>query len=319
MTFAQCVRMALFVSAASAAGIAPGAAQSGLPPITVAGPPNDAAGEMLYAADMGFFDKAGLNVRVTPVNSTGTLSSAVASGAVDIGCLTVPIIALARERKIPLVIIAPASMYSSANPTSALVALKSSTIYKAADLNGKTVAVRNLTNMSYYGALLWIAKNGGDAKSVHFVELPDSEDAAALERGRIDAASITEPDLSEALAGNAKVVAPVYDAIAPRFLVGVYFTSEAYAKAHPAVVRAFADVMAQTALWASQNHERSAQILEKYRGAPMLAGVPRVVYGDRLRSAEVQPLLDVLLKYGALKNAQRAQDLFALEVTAGRP
>jgi NitT/TauT family transport system substrate-binding protein len=297
--------------AAGLAGRSPGQAPA---VVTVAGPPNDSSGEMFYAADMGFFEKAGLHVQVTAQNGTGTLSSAVASGAVDIGSLTVPIVALARERGIPLVIIAPANVYNSATPTSGLVTLNSSTLRTAAGLSGKTVAVREITNMSYYGASVWIDKNGGDSKAVHFVEIPDSEDLAAMKQGRIDAASITEPDLAQALAGDARMMAPVYDAIAPRFLVGVYFTSEAYATAHPDVVRKFAQVIAETGAWANKNRDQSAAILARYTKNPMLPGIPRVTYGDVLRTSQVQPLLDVLVKYGALKKPVRAQDLFAPEV-----
>ncbi len=293
---------------------AAGIAQDTAPVVTVAGPPNDSSGEMFYAADMGFFKDAGLNVKVTALKNTGALSSAVVAGAIDIGSLTVPIIALAREKNVPLVIIAPAAIYSSTNPTSGLIVSKGSRVKTAADLSGKTVAVRQLTNMSYYGAQVWIDRHGGNSKAVHFVEIPDSEDVAALQQGRIDAASLTEPELSEALAGDERLLAPVYDAIAPRFLVGVYFTSEAYAKAHPDIVRTFAQVIDRTATWANANHARSAEILAKYLGAPIPAGIPRVSYDDALRTSEVQPLLDVLVKYGALKAPIRAPDLFAAEV-----
>ena len=42
-----------------------------------------------------------------------------------------------------------------------------------------------------------VDKNGGDSKSVHFLELPFTEMSAALKAGRIDAAMLSEPVLSE--------------------------------------------------------------------------------------------------------------------------
>jgi hypothetical protein len=49
--------------------------------IIVATPPNDSSGEVFYAADMGFFAKAGLNVKVMSMNNAGAAQElAVAQG-----------------------------------------------------------------------------------------------------------------------------------------------------------------------------------------------------------------------------------------------
>jgi len=42
------------------------------------------------------------------------------------------------------------------------------------------VAVTTLDGELQMGAAVWIDKNGGNAKSVHFVELPETAMAAAL-------------------------------------------------------------------------------------------------------------------------------------------
>lgn len=301
---------ALFMGLLVAIAGSSGSAQSQSPLIRVAGPPVDSAGEMFYAADMGFFKNAGLNVEVTALNSTGTLAAGVVSGALEIGSLTVPTIAVARDRGIPLVVVAPAGIYDSRFPTSGLIVPKGSSIRTAADLSGKTVATRELTNLSYYGAKIWIDRNGGDSSTVHFVEMPDSEASAALRSGRVDAASVTSPDLGQALAGDDRLLAPIYDAIGSTFLVGVYFTSESYAKDHPEIVRKFYDVITETARWANKNRDQSSAILAKYRHAALPRG-PRVTYTDQLLAADVQPLLDLLYKYGALKNPQKASSMFA--------
>jgi NitT/TauT family transport system substrate-binding protein len=183
---------------------------------------------------------------------------------------------------------------------------------KAADLNGKTVATRDLSNMSYFAAKLWIDSNGGDSKTIHWVEINDPQDVAALQAGRIDAASISEPALDGALhGGEVRTLAPIFDAIAHRFLIGGYFTSQDYARAHPDVVRKFADVIAVTSDWANKNRAQSGAILAKYAQAPVLPDSTRVTYPDRMRASDVQPVLDLLLKYGLLKAPMRASDLFA--------
>lgn len=296
---------------------APGLAQTPSPPITIAGPANDAGAAFLYAADMGFFAKAGLNVKVDIVNNAGTISAAVASGAVEVGSLTVPTVALANDRNVPLRIVAPAAMYHSDNPTSGLIVLNNSPFRKAADLNGKTIGVRDIDNMNYYAAKVWIDQNGGDSSTVRFIEIPETQALAILASGRIDAAAIANPTLYDAVhGGDARLFAPIYDAIGKTFLTGVYFTNEAYAQAHPDLVRRLSDVLMAAAKWGNENHAQSAKILEKYSNTPVPVGIPRVTYATSLRAADVQPVLDILYKFGAIHKPEHAADLFAKGVAA---
>jgi NitT/TauT family transport system substrate-binding protein len=279
--------------------------------IAVATPPIDSSGEVFYAADMGFFAKAGLNVKIVAMNNAGAIAPAVVSGTVAIGGLTVPAVALAREKNVPITIVAPGSVYSTAAPTSGIVVLKTSALRKAADLNGKTIGTRDISNMSYYGSNVWIDKNGGDSKSVKWVEINDNAAVAAMQQGRIDAASLSEPGLDDAIHGSARMMGPVYDAVGDKFLIAVFFTTEAYANAHPDVMRKFAAAIIEAGKWANKNHAASAKILEKYAGTPIPPSYTRVTYAERLRAADAQPVLDMLATYGVIKPNPRAADLFS--------
>lgn len=308
---------AAFVLSAALWLAAPAGSQT-IVTLEAAGPPNDTGGLLFYAADMGFYERAGLRVRVTSLNNSGSISAAIASGAIQVGSFAVSVGALARDKGLPLVMIAPAGLYLSTSPTSGLIVSKNSPVRKAADLNGKTLATRDISNMSYFGAKQWIDKNGGDSKTIHWVEIPDTGDVAALQTGRIDAASVSEPALDDALrGGEVRSLASVFDAIGKRFLISGYFVSEDYAKAHPDVVRKFAEVIGSTARWANGNRAQSGRILEKYAQAPVPAGSTRVTYAERLQSADVQPVLDLLLNYGLLKTPLRAKDLFSPLVPSG--
>ena len=305
-----------FASLFVAAGARRASAQGGGATITLGAAPNDSSGTLLYAADLGNFEKAGLNVQMTVLTNPAPMTAAVAGGSVTIAGVPITQAALAREKGLPIVMIAPLSLYLSSSPTNAIIVLKNSPLRKAADLNGKTVATRDLANMSYFGAKAWIDKNGGDSKTIKWVEISDTQDVAAMQAGRIDAASVSEPALDAALQGDARVLGSVFDAIASRFLVAGCFTSEAYAKAHPDVVRTFADVIESTSRWANANRAASGKILEKYAQAPVLPGSTRVTYAERIRAADVQPVLDLLLTYGLLKGPMRASELFSGVVPA---
>jgi NitT/TauT family transport system substrate-binding protein len=66
---------------------APATAQA-LQNLRVAATPNDTYAEAYYALDTGFFRRAGLNVELTTLNNGAAVSSAVASGAIDVGVST---------------------------------------------------------------------------------------------------------------------------------------------------------------------------------------------------------------------------------------
>jgi NitT/TauT family transport system substrate-binding protein len=287
-------------------------ARAASPEIAVGGAANESSGTVLYANDLRFFQKAGLDVKLTVLTNPAPMLAAVVSGSLAIAGIPLSQAALARAKGIPLVMIAPGSLHLSTVPANALIVIKDSSVKTAADLNGKTIATRDLANMSYLGARAWLDKNGGDSKSVHWLEISDPQHVAALKSGRVDAASVGEPALDDALrGGDVRVLGQVFDAIAPRFLIAGYCTSESFAKANPGVVTRFADAIGAAAHWANQtkNHAQSAQIIGRYAMAPVLPDSTRVVYAEQARASDIQPVLDVLLTYGFLKTPMRASEL----------
>ena len=198
----------------------------------------------------------------------------------------------------------------SSTPTSGLIVAPASAIRSAADLNGKTIGTRDLSNVSYVGAKAWLDKNGGDSKTIKWIEVPDANAVAELQAGRIDAATVSEPALDDALhSGTARSLASVFDAVAKRFLISGYFTSSRFASAQPGLVRTFASVMSQTARWANANRPLTARILENYK-MPVAPGSLRVTDADHLASADVQPVLDLMFNDGLLKSPMHATICF---------
>ena len=299
---------------ASAATVAFCGAQTSAP-IRIIGARNDSGAEIYYAQELGWYAEAGLDARTEAINASSTVAGAVLSGNATFGGMTIPALALAHERGLPIAIVAPAAIYSSATPTAGIFVLKDSPFKKAADLNGKTLTTLDISNMGYYGAKAWIDKNGGDSKTIKWFEMPESAALAAMKAGRVDAAEVSEPALDVAIHGpDARLLAPCYDAIGDHFLISAYFASLDYAKAHPDVVQRFCDVIVRAGAWANKNHAQSAKILEKYIGVPIPASNTRASYTERVRPADAQPVLDVLLQYGALKKPLRAADLFAPQI-----
>jgi len=110
---------------------------------------------------MGFFKKAGLDVEITTLNNGGLISAGVAAGTFDVAQSAVSSVASAHERGINFVIIAPAALWTSDRPTSALVVAKNSPLASAKDFDGKTIAVNGLRNVTQVGPEAWIEQGGG--------------------------------------------------------------------------------------------------------------------------------------------------------------
>jgi NitT/TauT family transport system substrate-binding protein len=212
-----------------------------------------------------------------------------------------------------VVVIAPAGVYSSKEPTSAIVVKATSPYHTAKDLNGKIIACNGLQNISQIGPEAWFDKNGGDVTSYKWTDMPFPDMPGALDTGRVDAALVAEPVLSDALAKGNRVLGNAYDGIAPSFLIGAWFTTGAWAKAHPDEVKRFQRAMFATAAWANQHRTESAAILNRATKIVVQPSMKRTTYGEKLEPALMQPLIDATAKYGTLKASFPAIDLVAPE------
>jgi NitT/TauT family transport system substrate-binding protein len=283
-------------------------AQTTVPVIHVGSAGKEADAEVYYALDEGFFTQAGLDVDVQTLANGAAIASGVASGALDIGDSNVLSLAVARERGLPFVLLAPGAVYAHANPTTQFVVAPSSAYKTARDLDGATVAGVSLGGLDQISMEAWIEQNGGDPATVKFVELPPGQMVPSLQRGNVAAASLADPFLTAALGENAvRVLGNNYDAVAGDFAITAWFSTSDWAKTHPDLVRKFADVMAQTADWANANHAAAAAILFKYTKGDV--GKSRVRFGRRLDPALIQPVLDAGYRYKALKRAARAGEM----------
>ena len=306
--FAVLVLLAALVPASTSAVRAQGA----LVPLKIATTPLDVGAEAFFALGQGFFRDAGIDAQVQAIDNGAAVASGVASGALDIGQSNIVSIATAHEKKLPFVIIAPAARYSDATPTTVLVALNTSPLRTAKDLVGKTTTTNGILNIGQIATMAWLDKNGTDPKTVKFIEMPVAAQPAALEGGRLDVALLAEPVLSETLAsGKVHVFAKPYSALGSGWLIGAYFTTESWARAHPDLVRKFASVMEQTARWANAHQGESAKILEQYTKVHLGPQVARAVYAERLSTRDIQPVIDASAKFGAISASFPAAELLA--------
>ena len=294
-------------------GAAPRAAvpQTALTTIRVASTPIDVGAQVYYAQALGLFKQAGLDVHVQPVDNGAAIAAAVAGGAADIGQSNVVSLATAHEKQLPFVVIAPAGTYTSSSPTTVLVTLANAPFADAKDLEGKTLVTNGILNIAQIGGDAWLDKNGGAYKTVRWIEVPVNATAAALLNHRVDAAMMSEPSLSAALAsGSFRVMAKPYDAIGARWQIGAWFATRSWVAEHPDAAKKFVAVMQQTARWANAHQDESLKMLGDVSKADYPKTMHRSVYAEKIDPTLFQPVIDNAAKYGAIAAPFPAAELF---------
>jgi NitT/TauT family transport system substrate-binding protein len=225
----------------------------------------------------------------------------VLSGAADIGVGSVVPLAIAHERGLPFVVLFPAGVYSRSTPTTVMMVPKDSPIKTAHDLNGKTIAIQALQSIAQLAPEEWIDDNGGDSKSVHFLELSAAASPAALEEHRVDASLIPEPMIRKAQA-NARVLTDIYRGLPDGFAITVWFTTRQWADAHPDLVTKLLGAVRETARWANTHRSDSGAILQQNTTLTddEVKTMARARYGERMNPAVVQPSIDLAARYGLI-------------------
>ena len=290
------------------------AAAQDLPRVVVASLINDTATGALYAGHAGLFRKAGLDVELQVFSSGGAATAAVAGGAAQFGLSSLIGVITAHDRGVPFTLVAPAGLITPDVPYSQFVVRKDTTYKTGADLNGKTVGCPALKDLDAIAIANWVDQNGGDSKTLKFVEMPAPVAAAAIEDGRIDGADLNTPTLARALeGGKVRVLAQIFDAISPRFINTAWFAMADYAAANRDVVARFAAVISDANKYCNAHHADTVALVAanaKLNEADV-ARMTRITFSDALRSQEIQPLIDVAAKYKAIAKSFDARALIS--------
>jgi NitT/TauT family transport system substrate-binding protein len=274
----------------------------------------DNTAEVFYAQELGMFAKAGLTVDIQIFQSGSASAAALAGGAIDLGIADSVAMAAAHARGVPLTYIAPATIYTKANPSYVLMVPANSPIKTAKDFNGKTLAVNGIKNILQIPTEAWLDNNGGDSKSVKFVELPFPAMGPAMIAGTIAGASVSEPFVTNFLdGGKIRAISVADKNVAPEFMFSGWTTTADWASKHPDAVRKLVAVFADAAKWGNANHAQSAQILVKASKMPAEVAnkMVRAYYGERLDVALLQPVIDACAKYGTIPKPFPAAEVFS--------
>jgi NitT/TauT family transport system substrate-binding protein len=300
--------------AVAAAGLGRAAQAQELQTIRIGLAEGDDATPTLYAIKNGLFKKYGIDAQLTPVASGAAGLAALAGGSIDVtGTSLLPFLS-ARSKGLPLTIVAPLAAYSPDSVYAAILVKKESTYKTGRDLNGKTIASPALRDLNWVASMAWIDQNGGDSSTVKSIEVPASVIPAALEDGRIDAATVTTPRYVQAVnGGKVRVLGKSYEAIAKHFTFAAIVSQIDFAAKNPDAIARFGRAIRDATLYTNTHHDQTLALYAAFAKIDPkdIAGAPRAESAQYVDAKDIQPMIDVAVKYGVLAKAINPQELIS--------
>lgn len=269
------------------------------------------SGEVFYAIENGFFTRRNLDVQLQMQNSGAAGAAAMLGGSIDITESDTVTIIKAHDKGLPFVALAPGLLDAVKAPTVAVV-VRDPELKLGKDFNGKVFSTNALQNLGTLLADSWIDNNGGDSKTVKWLELPFSALSAALQRGTIDAYIAPEPFVSTGLKDGGHMLLLDRKPLAPVVVQGFLIATRDWVTAHRDAARAFTAAILEANDWANKNRHDAAVILSKYSKIPITVIEGMTLRGDyavHVDPGTLQPLIDGCLKYGLIGKSFPANDI----------
>lgn len=301
------------LTAVALAAQRPRAARAQLEPIRVAGLVTEAVCPLYYGIKSGKFERAGLAVEYTATNSGAASMSAVVAGTYEMATSNLLSICSAHARQIPIVVVAPQVLYTTRTHEAMLQVAVDGPVKTGADLSGKVIGVPTLAGINALAAKAWVDRNGGDASSLKFVEIPNSAQPQAVAQHRIDAAILEPPVLEASVAdGTTKTIGDPMGAIAGTYMIAAHIVRTDWATQHADALKRFTRVLSESAKYVNTHYAETAPLVAELTKIDLsvVSKMARTTSGVDLDIAYAQPLIDAAAKYGFIPHAFPARELF---------
>ena len=223
-----------------------------------------------FGIEKGFFDKQKLDIKLEPTQGGATTIPALVSGDIQVGGSNVVSLLLASQKNLPIQAIAggTSAQASGEKDFGALIAPKGKGISKPQDLEGKTVAVNTLNNISEVVVKAALEKKGVDPNSLELSEVPFPEMAPALAKGSVDAAFSIEPFVTQSVQKGDEVLGYSYVDTESDMQVGAYAVTKQFAEKNPDAVKGFKAAVAETARYVDVHQDEFRAFLSKTAKMP---------------------------------------------------
>jgi len=249
------------------------------------------------------FKAEGLEIEPVTVQSGATAMPLLAGGDLDVSFGNWVSFIKAHQAGMADLRFISESYLSTPDSNFAVIAGKDSDITGPKDLAGKKVAVNALKNINELLLRAVLDANGVDFATVQLVELPFQDMAAAIQNGRVDAAALIDPFVSNAQRGRgARIVFDLTGAgPTENFPLSGFATTRDFTEKNPKTVAAF-----QRAVLKGQQLTAERGNIEKAlpKFAKMDAETAAVVkigqFPTTIDPKRLQRVADLLVTYGML-------------------
>jgi NitT/TauT family transport system substrate-binding protein len=268
---------------------------------------------LYLGVDKGFFDEEGLKIDPQLAEGGAAIVPSVLSGDYQIGFSNTTSLIIAASKKLPIQIISQGVLAGETTKEAwdGVIVPKGSDIKEIGDLEGKTVAVNTLNNVSQVVVNTALKKAGADYTKVKYVEVPFPDMNTALESGRVDAAFQVEPGYSGGLAAGSKNISNAYEEMAPNYTVATYFASKQYIGENRDVVDRFNRAMQKSLDYASQHDDEVRAIVGTYTEIPkeVLDKMNLPVWKSDLNRPTIEQTSAAALEYGFIEEEPSLDEL----------
>src|SRR4051812_46988401 len=254
----------------------------------------------------GFFKQEKLTIQPQLAEGGATITAQVVSGDLQIGFSNVTSLVIASSKKLPVRIVASGVQGAASDKDAwdAVLSKKGSPIKDVKALEGKTVSVNNLNNVGPLTINNAMEKAGADYKKVKYVEVPFPDANAALDTGRIDAAFVVEPFVSQGTAQGSNAVTHSFEETAPNYAVATYFATKQYAAQNKDVLDRFVRAIDKSLDYAQSHPDLVRQLVPTYTKIPkdVAAKMKLPQWSADLNQPSIQQTVDLAQRYGFIKD-----------------
>lgn len=268
----------------------------------------------IYLGDkQGFFKEEGLQLDIQTATGGAAIVPGVVSGSFDFAFSNLISVTVAKDKGLDLKFVANGASTTgeAGKDVGGVVVPAGSSIQSPKDLAGKTVSVNNLSNIGDTTIKSVIEKDGGDAKSVKFVEVAFPDAPAALANKQVDAAWILEPFLSKAVADGGKIVSSNFVGMSPELDIAGYFTKADTIKGKAELAQKFTRAMNKSLEYAQAHPQEVRDIVGTYTKIDEATRANMILprYRVEFNKDAFETLGAAAAKYGTLTKAPNAGDL----------
>ena len=252
--------------------------------------------------EKGFFEEEGLDVQPAVAQGGAAIIPAVVQGDQEIGFSNIVSLLIGQTEDLPVQVISQGIQATDdpENDTAAIAVPADSDIQTAADLEGKTIAINTLRNISELTVSAALEGEGVDVSTINFVEVPLPDMVGQLEAGQVDAAGLVEPFITTGKAAGHRML--IYDRVAtePEMTIATYFTSDAYLESNPEIVEGFVRAMERSLEYATENPDEARQAIGEYTENPpeVLEQVVLPLWQTDLNEPSIELVSELMVTYG---------------------